>query len=659
MLAVNQGAVDLSAGTASAAFVDPTDTSSSSPTSTQTSTPTLTPTITSTPTLTPTATTTPTRTLAPVAAATANATATGQPSAIASRTATPTATASRTPTRTPTPTATRTLTPTPRVTATSTRTPTSTATPTRVPLSLAGAPTTSGLTSSSATIAWTTTQPGTSQIEFGVISIYGQTTGVDTQLTAQHRQVLTGLFPGVTYHYRVRSTDASGTRLVSPDAVFTTQRRGVRGVVDDVVTRRVTATTASIGWTASTSVAQVEYGLTPSYGLFTLLRPFASVNQEIGLTSLRPETLYHYRVKTWDNAGVSSTSPDFTFTTAPARQTVLLGNSTIDERRTTIPSGQAYAFQYAATSSGLGNWLRVYVDAASAATTVSIGLYGDDAGKPGTLLALTSIDRPARAAWNVAQLAGVSMTQGASYWIAVLNPVGSGVLGLRGATGAGTSQVALQPALTTLPLTWQSVPGGGGTTTLSAFVQQLTPSVALIEPADGRSVNGVVSLSATVDDEVAVTSVQFLVDDAPVGAPVRTAPFAASWDSRQSATHEFHTLSARVTDALGRGSTAAPVWVHVDNGAAISQVSVSSVTATSAWISWSTDSYSDSQVEFGQTTTYGQTGAADAGLTWLHRQLLTGLTPGTTYHYRVRSRDLRGAVGVSADATFTTRAAPP
>jgi len=520
-------------------------------------------------------------------------------------------------------------------------------------------PVSGGLTSSSATITWTTTQPGTSQLEFGLTPVYGASTGLDTTMSVQHRQVLTGLTPGVSYHYRVKSVDALGTRVVSADAVFTTQGRSVRGAVDDVVARHITATTTTIGWSAATSVGQVEYGLTQSYGLFTLLRPFATVNQEITLTRLQPETMYHYRVRTWDAGGVSSTSSDFTFVTAPARQATLLGNASIDERRTTIPSGQAYVFQYGAMASGVGSRLRMYVDAASAATSIDIGMYADDAGDPGVLLAQTTIDNPVQGAWNVAQLPGVSLTQGATYWIGVLNPTGSGVLSVRGATGSGTSAAALQPALTTLPLTWLSAPGVAGTTTLSAFVQQVTPSVSLIEPDDGRGVSGVVSVQATVDDEVAIASVQFLVDDGPVGAPLRNAPFATSWDSRLSTTHEFHVVSARVTDALGRVALAAPVWVHVDNGAAISQVTVSAVTATSAWVSWSTDSYSDSQVEFGPTSAYGSSAPVDANLTWLHRQLLTGLTPGTTYHHRVRSRDLHGAVGVSGDATFTTRAAPP
>jgi hypothetical protein len=33
---------------------------------------------------------------------------------------------------------------------------------------------------------------------------------------------------------------------------------------------------------------------------------------------------------------------------------------------------------------------------------------------------------------------------------------------------------------------------------------------------------------------------------------------------------------------------------------------------------------------------------------------LTGLAPASTYHYRVRSRDINGALAVSPDQTFFT-----
>jgi len=488
-------------------------------------------------------------------------------------------------------------------------------------------------------------------VRYGLSAAYGLTSGFDGELSTDHRHLLTGLQPGLAYHFRVEGVDASGEKVSSGDVVFATPRRGTRGIVDDVSARRITATTAVIGWTAATSVAQVEYGIGPTYGSFTLLKVFPSANQELVLTNLLPQTLYHFRVKTWDNAGLSTTSSDFTFTTARVGASTLLGNSAIDARRTTIPAGQAFTFQYAAAASGLASRLWLYVDTGSTSGPLSVGLYADDTGEPGALLARATMPNPRAEAWNSVALPATNLIKGATYWVAVFNP--SGTLAVRGNAGGGTSRQALQPALTTLPLTWQSAPAPG-TTRLSAYVQQTAPAVTLIEPSDGTVVGGMVSVSATVDDDAPIESTQFLLDDRPIGTPDSVAPFSLVWDTRQATTHEFHTLTARVTDAFGRTSTSSPIWLHVDNGASFSQVAASAITSTSAWISWATDSYADGQVEFGPTAAYGQAPPQDAALGWLHRQQLTGLTPSTTYHFRVRGRDLRGVLGVSTDYTFTT-----
>ena len=52
-------------------------------------------------------------------------------------------------------------------------------------------------------------------------------------------------------------------------------------------------------------------------------------------------------------------------------------------------------------------------------------------------------------------------------------------------------------------------------------------------------------------------------------------------------------------------------------------------------IVWRTDSSADGAVDYGLTTAYGMTAAAGSG--YQHEATLTGLIPGTTYYYRVRS----------------------
>src|SRR5207253_2316068 len=90
-----------------------------------------------------------------------------------------------------------------------------------------------------------------------------------------------------------------------------------------------------------------------------------------------------------------------------------------------------------------------------------------------------------------------------------------------------------------------------------------------------------------------------------------------------------------------------------------SGVTATTVAATSATIQWTTNEASDSQVEYGPTTSYGSTTTLDATPRTAHSVALTGLSDGTTYHYRVKSKDAAGNLATSADSTFTTNDITP
>ncbi|MES2216487.1 MAG: LamG-like jellyroll fold domain-containing protein, partial [Patescibacteria group bacterium] len=82
---------------------------------------------------------------------------------------------------------------------------------------------TSNIQQTSATINWATNETATSKVDYGTTNTYGFSTTLDSSLTTSHAQALTGLSANTTYHYRVRSKDASNNESIStPDQTFTT-----------------------------------------------------------------------------------------------------------------------------------------------------------------------------------------------------------------------------------------------------------------------------------------------------------------------------------------------------------------------------------------------------------------------------------------------------
>ena len=73
-----------------------------------------------------------------------------------------------------------------------------------------------------------------------------------------------------------------------------------------------------------------------------------------------------------------------------------------------------------------------------------------------------------------------------------------------------------------------------------------------------------------------------------------------------------------------------------------------------AAVSWTTNVPTDGQVEYGTSASYGAWSVYDAAASTSRTITLVELSPGTLYHYRVRSEDDGGNAVFSADATFTT-----
>jgi hypothetical protein len=89
------------------------------------------------------------------------------------------------------------------------------------------------------------------------------------------------------------------------------------------------------------------------------------------------------------------------------------------------------------------------------------------------------------------------------------------------------------------------------------------PTVSLNGPADGATVFGLVSVSATASDNVGVASVQFLLDGASLGAAVTGAPYSVVWDTSSAQPGSAHVLTAVARDFAGNTAQSAPVHVTV------------------------------------------------------------------------------------------------
>ena len=108
--------------------------------------------------------------------------------------------------------------------------------------------------------------------------------------------------------------------------------------------------------------------------------------------------------------------------------------------------------------------------------------------------------------------------------------------------------------------------------TVSVTVQNLPdvelPTVVLDAPLEGSTVSGVVLVSATAGDNVAVASVSFAVGATPLGT-LTSAPYEVNWDTT-AYTNGGYPVTATATDTSGNIANTV-VNVTVDNGVPVNQ----------------------------------------------------------------------------------------
>lgn len=141
----------------------------------------------------------------------------------------------------------------------------------------------------------------------------------------------------------------------------------------------------------------------------------------------------------------------------PTPATPMLGDGSVESGLDSDMPGQAEAFRSTATASGTIASLSAYLDPASAAGTVSVGLYSDSGGHPGTLLAQGTITHPVAGGWNTVLVAPTHLSSGTAYWLSLLAPAGTGTIAFRdSASGGNPAETSVETNLRQLPTSWSS-----------------------------------------------------------------------------------------------------------------------------------------------------------------------------------------------------------
>ncbi len=131
----------------------------------------------------------------------------------------------------------------------------------------------------------------------------------------------------------------------------------------------------------------------------------------------------------------------------------LLGDQNQANNADSNAAGIAQAFAYTAAASGTTTDIQLYVNSGTTATELFLGLYSDNGGKPGSLLATGSISSPTAGAWNDVTVGSATVTAGTSYWIGLLG-TGGQLFYPDTAAGSGASYVNSTANLTSLPQTY-------------------------------------------------------------------------------------------------------------------------------------------------------------------------------------------------------------
>ncbi|MBD3280747.1 hypothetical protein GF389_04460 [Candidatus Dojkabacteria bacterium] len=185
------------------------------------------------------------------------------------------------------------------------------------PATLTSGPAASSISTTKATITWTTNRTSDSKIAFGLASgnYYDSEPSVSAQVT-EHTVNLSNLEPGKTYYYKAKWTDEDGNTGMSDESTFTTEPPPT---VKDVRVSSIGISGALINFTTyKASGVKLYYGPNTSFGgLKEVVTSKVESTYTVELDNLEDGTKYYYQINGFDDEGKEYAGTILDFETLP------------------------------------------------------------------------------------------------------------------------------------------------------------------------------------------------------------------------------------------------------------------------------------------------------------------------------------------------------
>ena len=558
------------------------------------------------------------------------------------------------------------------------------------------------ITATSATATWSTDEISTSQVEYGLTVSYGSQTILDATLLTSHSVNLTGLTSNTLYHFRVKSKDAANNEAISGDYTFTTLEipgslnwTQTSNPLNSANTERAQAiavdstgiyvagsdksagagrwrvekrnvSDGSIAWTITSdphsTCNDISYAIAvDSTGIYVAGQANAagacgyyrwrvekrSLTDGSLITSFGTNGIVDGVASGSDARSATAIAVDSTgiyvagYDAVPGNyqwriEKLNPTNGSSIWVQTSNPSSQTAEYAYAIVVDSTGfyvagsdlslgssnaQWRVEKRNLTDGNLITSFGTNGVATSNPSSSSDVSytiTVDStgfyvagydssPGNYQWRVEKR---SLTDGSQIWVQTSNPSSQNDLAYAIAVDSTGIYVA-----------------GSDRTVGSSNLQWRVEKRSLIT---GVLIYGVTSNpSSTNDEALAIT-----VDSSAI--------YAAGYDNVPG--NEQWRIEKR---AKGMADTSAPL---------ISGVAAKNITFDSAAIVWNTDETANSQVDYGLTTSYGTTFSYTSTYGTFHVSILNGLSPNTTYNFRVKSKDPNNNEATSGNYTFTTSA---